>query len=194
MPLHSLFSTIYQHPMLTGVDIEAIQNKHQEVSFSKGDFVLRKDEVARGYLILESGIARSYVIDYEGNDVTTEFFTSGEIIVQELSLFKHLPSAENIVALTDCKGWHIGFEDFQMLYHSIGGYSEWGRLFMTEKLFKVKKRSLEMITLSAKDRYLQFIKEKPEIIQSVPLKYIASYLGITDTSLSRIRKEIFVGQ
>ncbi|GIZ15086.1 hypothetical protein [Capnocytophaga catalasegens] len=74
--------------------------------------------------------------------------------MQELSLFKHLPSAENIVTQTDCVTWYIDFKDFQELYHSIGGYSEWGRLFMTEKFFQVKKRSLEMITLPAKERYL----------------------------------------
>ncbi len=70
------------------------------------------------------------------------------------------------------------------------GYSEWGRLFMTEKLFEAKKRSLEMITLPAKERYMQFIKEKPSAIKHAPLKHIATYLGITDTSLSRIRKEM----
>ena len=54
-------------------------------------------------------------------------FCEGEIIVQELSLFKHLPSAENIQALTDCEGWHIDYDRFQELYHSLKGYSEWGR-------------------------------------------------------------------
>ncbi|MDO5106255.1 MAG: cyclic nucleotide-binding protein, partial [Capnocytophaga sp.] len=72
----------------------------------------------------------------------------------------------------------------------IAGFSEWGRLFMTEKLFQTQRRSLEMITLPAKDRYLQFLKEKPQVLQNVALKHIATYLGITDTSLSRIRKEI----
>ena len=186
------FSKIYRHPLISENDLKKIINAHHKIKFSKGDFILRKNEIARGYLILESGIVRSYIIDYKGNDITTDFFCTGEIIVQELSLFKHLPSAEDIVALTDCQAWHIGFEDFQTLYHSIGGYSEWGRLFMTEKLFQIKKRSLEMITLPAKERYLQFLKEKPEIVKSVPLKYIASFLGITDTSLSRIRKEILL--
>jgi len=164
---HNLFQNIYKHPLIGAQELQQIQKAHQPIAFRKGDFILRKDEIARGYLILQRGVARAFVYDYEGNDITTDFFCEGEIIVQELSLFKHLPSAENIQALT-----------------------EWGRLFMTEKLFEAKKRSLEMITLPAKERYMQFIKEKPSAIKYAPLKHIATYLGITDTSLSRIRKEV----
>lgn len=188
--IQKLFSDIYKHHLLTTDDLEKIQKAHRQVCFQKGDFILRKDETARGYFILENGVARSYVYDYEGKDITTDFFCRGDIIVQETSLFKHLPSAENIQALTDCTAQRIDYEEFQELYHSIKGYSEWGRLFMTEKLFQVKQRTLEMITLSAQDRYLQLLKEKPQVMQYSPLKHIASYLGITDTSLSRIRKEI----
>lgn len=188
--IQKLFSDLYKHPLLTADDLEKIQKAHRQVCFQKGDFILRKDETARGYFILENGVARSYVYDYDGKDITTDFFCEGDIIVQETSLFKHLPSAENIQTLTDCTLQRIDYEEFQELYHSIKGYSEWGRLFMTEKLFQVKQRTLEMIILSAQDRYLQLLKEKPQVMQYSPLKHIASYLGITDTSLSRIRKEI----
>ena len=187
---HNLFQNIYKHPLIGAQELQQIQKAHQPIAFRKGDFILCKDEIARGYLILQTGVARAFVYDYEGNDITTDFFCEGEIIVQELSLFKHLPSAENIQALTDCEGWHIDYDHFQELYHSLKGYSEWGRLFMTEKLFEAKKRSLEMITLPAKERYIQFIKKKPSAIKYAPLKHIATYLGITDTSLSRIRKEV----
>lgn len=188
--IQKLFSDLYKHPLLTADDLEKIPKAHRQVCFQKGDFILRKDETARGYFILENGVARSYVYDYDGKDITTDFFCEGDIIVQETSLFKHLPSAENIQTLTDCTLQRIDYEEFQELYHSIKGYSEWGRLFMTEKLFQVKQRTLEMIILSAQDRYLQLLKEKPQVMQYSPLKHIASYLGITDTSLSRIRKEI----
>ena len=107
-----------------------------------------------------------------------------------LSLFQRTPAQENIQALTDCVGWQISYDDFQELFHSIAGLSEWGRYWMTGKLFQSKQRSLEIITTSAKDRYENLIKEKPQVILQSPLKYIASYLGITDTSFSRIRKEI----
>lgn len=188
--IESFFSKIYANSLITAEDLGKIQKAHQKIHYKKGDFILRKDETARGYLILQSGVARAYVYDFEGKDITTDFFCDGEIIVQELSLFKHLPSAENIQTLTDCTAWYIDYPSFQELYHSIKGYSEWGRLFMTEKLYQVKRRTLEMITLSAHDRYRQLLREKPQVLQKSPLKHIATYLGITDTSLSRIRKEI----
>lgn len=118
---HNLFQNIYKHPLIGAQELQQIQKAHQPVAFRKGDFILRKNEIARGYLILQIGVARAFVYDYEGNDITTDFFCEGEIIVQELSLFKHLPSAA---------------------------------------------------------------------IKHAPLKHIATYLGITDTSLSRIRKEM----
>jgi DNA-binding MarR family transcriptional regulator len=64
---------------------------------------------------------------------------------------------------------------------------------MSEQLFVSKIRSVEMITENASHRYLKLIKEKPQVIRQAPLKQIASYLGITDTSLSRIRKELSKG-
>lgn len=184
------FSQIYSHPLISVNDLKTIKAKHKKVNFKKGDFVLKKGQTSRSYLAIEKGIARCFVNDYNGNDITTDFFRDNEFIINELSLFMQEQSAENIIALTDCICWEIFYDDFQNLYHSIPGFSEWGRMFMTEKLFNYKKRTLEMITLPAKERYLQFMRNNPIIIQNVPLKYIASYLGITDTSLSRIRKEI----
>jgi CRP-like cAMP-binding protein len=132
----------------------------------------------------------SFAYDYNGNDITTDFFCNYDIVIEVLSLFQRIPTTENIQALTDCDCWKLDFDVFQELYHSIPGFSEWGRLWMTNSLFQFKQRSVEMVTISAKERYLQLIKEKPQVILQSPLKNIASYLGITDTSFSRIRKEI----
>ena len=96
--MHNLFQNIYKHPLIGAQELQQIQKAHQPIAFRKGDFILRKDEIARGYLILQTGVARAFVYDYEGKDISTDFFCEGEIIVQELSLFKHLPSAENILS------------------------------------------------------------------------------------------------
>jgi hypothetical protein len=76
------------------------------------------------------------------------------------------------------------------LYHTIPAFNEWGRAWMTYALHINKKRFIDMVSLSASERYHNLISTKPQIIKQAALKYIASYLGITDTSLSRIRKEI----
>lgn len=77
-------------------------------------------------MIMESGLMRSFAYDYKGNDITTDFFCNHEIIIDVLSLFKRIPTSENIQALTDCECWQIDFEIFQELFHSISGFSEWG--------------------------------------------------------------------
>ena len=185
-----LLSQVYQHPLINHQELDNIIEAHQKVNLKKGDYILKEGETANEYLILESGLIRSFAHDYNGNDITTDFFCNYDVVIEVLSLFQRTPTKENIQALTDCVCWKIDFNIFQELYHSIGGFSEWGRLWMTGKLFQFKQRSLEIITTSAKDRYEALIKEKPQVVLQSPLKYIASYLGITDTSFSRIRKEI----
>jgi len=187
---NQLLHQVYQHPLISSEMLEKIINAHRKITLKKGEFVLKKGETANSYLVLENGLMRSFAYDYNGNDITTDFFSDCELVIEVLSLFQRIPSEENIQAITDCVCWKIDFETFQELYHSIPGFSEWGRLWMTGKLFQFKQRSLEIITTSAKDRYENLMKEKPQIVLHSPLKHIASYLGITNTSFSRIRKEI----
>lgn len=187
---NELLSQVYLHPLINQAELQKIIDAHYKISFKKGEIVLKKGEISNGYILLESGLMRSFAYDYNNNDITTDFYSKHEIVIEVLSLFQRIPSQETIQALTDCEGWMIDFDVFQELYHSIGGFSEWGRLWMTNRLFHFKLRSVEMVTISAKDRYLQLIKEKPDVVLQSPLKHIAGYLGITDSSFSRIRKEI----
>ena len=187
---NELLSQVYDHPLIDANELYDLINAHNKVTFKKGDFILKQGDVADGYMILASGLMRSYAYDYNGNDITTNFFSNYDIVIEVLSLFQRIPTTENIQALTDCECWKLDFDVFQELYHSIPGFSEWGRLWMKNRLFHFKQRSVKMVTISAKERYLQLIKEKPQLILQSPLKNIASYLGITDTSFSRIRKDI----
>ena len=92
--------------------------------------------------------------------------------------------------MNDCVCWKINFEVFQEFYHTIPNFSEWGRARMSNELFNFKQRSVSIITDSATDRYQNLIKSKPQVILQAPSKCIATYLGVTNYSLSRIRKEI----
>jgi CRP/FNR family transcriptional regulator, anaerobic regulatory protein len=181
---------IYEHPELNNHEIKTICKAHEKVYFNKGDYLLREGQIADEYFCLENGLIRSFAVSSEGKEVTTRFISPNEIVIEVASLFLRIPTKENIRALTDCVCWRISLENFQHLFDSIHGFSEWGRTWMSGELFKIKERSLSMITDSATDRYLELQREHPEIILQAPLKYIASYLGITDTSLSRIRKDL----
>ncbi len=188
--MQDIFKEVYQHFLLSEADIENIKSCHEKVSFKKGEFLLKEDEIADEYYLLEKGLVRAFVLDFDNNEITTEFFCENEIVIVPSSLFQRMASKENLQTLTDCTLWKIDFGKFQELFHSIEGMREWGRAWFTFQLFTMKQRSLEMITETAKNRYLKLMKDKPEILLNAPLKQIATFLGITDTSLSRIRKEI----
>lgn len=186
----SFFENIYQHPSLKQEDYSQLIAAHTKVAFQKGEFVLQEGQTSNAYYLVESGLFRSYVIDYKGNEITTGFFGANEILIEVASIFLRQPTKEYIQAITPAQAWKIDFHVFQTLFAQIPGFTEWGRTWMSNQLFSAKQRSIHMHTQSASQRYLSLIEDKPQLIQEVPLKYIASYLGVTDTSLSRIRKEV----
>ncbi|TDX86770.1 Crp/Fnr family transcriptional regulator [Epilithonimonas xixisoli] len=188
-----ILKNIYQHPAFSEEDLKLIFEKHEKMFFKKGEFFLKENEVSNEYFVLESGVARSFVFDVNNNDITINFFTESDIVIEASSIFQRIPSMENIQAETDCVAWKIDYDDFQNLFLTIPALAEWGRAWMSYQLFYLKQKSVEVITKSATERYLDLIKAKPEVLKFAPLKNIASFLGITDTSLSRIRKEIIKG-
>lgn len=181
---------LYINAKLKAHETKAICDSYERVEIKKGTFLLKEGEIANQYYILESGLIRSFVNDYQGNDITTNFFALNEIVIEVASLFQRVPTKENIQAVTDCICWKIDFKTFQTFFNNIEGFREWGRSYLSQSLFYFKQKSISLITDSATERYLALIKEKPEVFKFAPLKHIATYLGITDTSLSRIRKEI----
>jgi CRP-like cAMP-binding protein len=175
---------------MTTEEKETAISKFKPIQFEKNSFLLQEGRTANHYWFIQSGFVRSYVIDTEGNDITTNFYSVGDIVIDWPSFFLRNPTRENIQALSDCVAWQLDFETFQELFHSIKNFREQGRTTLVGSYFALKRHTISMIADQAKDRYLRLLKEKPHIVQNVSLKYIASFLGVTDTSLSRIRKEI----
>jgi CRP-like cAMP-binding protein len=170
-------------------DLEIILRQYERIEFDKNEFLIQEGTTANFYYFLESGFARSYVMDLEGNDISTKFFSSTDIVIDWHSYFLKTKCRENVQAITTCIAWKITFENFMKLF-AIESFREVGRTRLVNNYFELKNHSVSIIADPAKDRYLNLLKTKPDIVQNVPLKQIATYLGITDTSLSRIRKEI----
>ncbi|SEW53474.1 Crp/Fnr family transcriptional regulator [Chitinophaga arvensicola] len=187
------FDIIYQHPLLKKEDYKEIGKAHTRIAFRQGAMPLEIGKTAKEFYLIENGLFRSFLYDYNGNETTTEFYCANEILIESFSLFQRIPSRENFQAITDAVVWKIEYDSFQALLQKTEAFREWGRTWATSELFSMKQRSINILTMNATDRYLQLINERPQITQQSPLKYIASYLGITDTSLSRIRKEIAAG-
>jgi len=156
---------------------------------AKGEYVLKAGQMSNEYIFMERGFLRAFAYDVEGNDITTAFYTGNEVMFEVSSYFSRTQFKENIQALTDCSGWFVTYPEFNALFHSMPEFREFGRSVLVKGYAALKNRTLGMITETAEERYATLLKTNPEILQNAPLKTIATYLGITDTSLSRIRKE-----
>jgi CRP-like cAMP-binding protein len=175
-------------PMSTG-KAEQLVEKFKAGKTVRNGYLLKEGVVCNESHFIDEGTMRSYTYDIEGNEVTTAFYSKKMQGSDLVSFFKRIPSKESIQALTDCETWYITYEDMQANFHAIPEFREFGRLNIINHYGILKQRMLSMLQETAEQRYGALINSNPEILQNAPLKYIASYLGITDTSLSRIRKE-----
>lgn len=165
-----------------------ITSHFEDRKFLKNEFFLREGKVS-DLLYLAEGLMRAYTFDLKGNEVTTNFFSKNRQVFDHASFFLQTPSEENIQAVTDCIGYSITFERMNSIFHTIPEFREYGRRMLVKELVSFKKRTLAVINKSAEQRYEDLIKDDKAIFQFVQLKHIASYLGVTNSSLSRIRRE-----
>jgi CRP-like cAMP-binding protein len=168
---------------------EEIANTFAPKEIKKNNFLFKEGKVCDEYFFLENGFIRTFANDIEGNEVTTNFYSSGQVVFEVSSFFNRTISKENFQAIVDCQGWYITYEQLNNLFHSMHDFRDFGRSILVKGFSSLKIRMLSMITETAELRYDTLLKTNPEIFQQATLKHIASYLGITDTSLSRIRKE-----
>jgi len=157
--------------------------------FEKNALLLKQGRLCNEYYFLEKGYVRAFTFDLEGNDITTAFYSSDSIVCELYSFFKREPSKETIQALSDCKGWYITFDELQYIFHAMPEFREFGRTILINAIASLKQRMFSGLHETAEERYNSLLQSSPDIFQYAALKNIASYLGITDTSLSRIRKE-----
>jgi CRP-like cAMP-binding protein len=195
MPSHDItalvrfFQSVY--PSTDAMATEMAQH-FSPVQVKRGELFLEAGARSNVYFFLEQGFMRSYLYDTEGTEVTTNLYSSGNVVLEVASFFLRTPSQENFQAVTDCTGWTLTFDELNGLFHALPAFRETGRAILVRALVAMKLRTLSMINQTAEQRYTTMLTSNPEIFRHVPLKYIASYLGITDTSLSRIRKEFAV--
>ena len=166
-----------------------ISEHFEEKAYLKNDFFLKEGLINNEYMFLSEGFMRAFTFDTDGNEVTTYFYPKNRVVFEASSFFMRTISTENIQAVTNCKGYVITFEKLNMLFHSVPEFREFGRAMLVKEFVAYKQRTLAMINKSAEERYANLISTNKEIFQNAQLKHIASFLGMTDTSLSRIRKE-----
>jgi CRP-like cAMP-binding protein len=175
---------------ITAASAEHIASRFTQVSYPKGAFFLREGRVSNEYLFLEQGYLRAFAYDTEGADTSTAFYGPGQVVFEVSSFFTRTQAKENIQTLTDCSGWAVSYDGLNALFHGLPEFREFGRHILVTGFAALKSRMLAMITETAEERYASLLMHNPELLQHAALKHIATYLGITDTSLSRIRKDL----
>ena len=173
---------------VTQTALDTIAEHFDELRFYKNEYLLKQGQVSNYYYLAE-GFVRAFTFDTDGNEITTFFYPQGRVAFEAASFFLRQPSTENLQAITDCKVFATNFEKLNTLFHSVPEFREFGRAMLVKEFVAYKQRTLSMINKTAEERYNKLVTDHSEILQHAPLKHIASYLGMTDTSLSRIRKE-----
>ena len=117
--------SIFAEPSFRPEEVIKVLEQYKRMEFAKNDFLVREGSIGNYYYFLESGFARSYAIDLEGNDITTKFFGPKDIVIDWHSYFLKKPTRENIQAITPCIAWKITFEDFMKLLSHRGLPRNW---------------------------------------------------------------------
>jgi CRP-like cAMP-binding protein len=164
-------------------------SKLKRQNFPKNALLLEKGQIENYLSFVEKGAVR-YYIPGESNDITLEFTFENDFIGAYDSFLTRKPSAYNVVTITPTVLWRLTYDDAQTIYRETENGNLIGRLASEALFLEKSKRELSLLTDSAEQRYLNLFKEQPAIIKNIPLRHIASYIGITPQALSRIRKRI----
>ena len=174
---------------LSKAAVEKISAYTSAVNYPKGFVLIHADKIESNFYILESGIARAYS-DGENQQITFWFGQSGSILFSFNSYINNKPGYENIELLEDSVLIQINTRDLFSLYNDNLEIANWGRKIVEQELIATERRLIDRSFKGAAERYEDFLTQSPELIIRVALKHIASYLGVTQVTLSRIRAAV----
>ena len=167
----------------------ALQNISLNKHYKKGDLLLQQNEICSKSYLLINGIARKYYLN-DGKEITTELYFENDLAISFDSYTLQQPSKEFIEALTDVTISVISYQTFQKAKKNFPKLLTLDLMLTEYYGMWVENRLFQFHTMTATQRYLDILTKSPHIIQSVPLTIIASYLGISLETLSRIRAKI----
>ena len=178
-----------KYQAFTEQDWHMVSSKLALKQFPKKTLLLEKGETENYVSFIESGIVR-YYIPRENNDITFEITFENEFMGAYDSFLTRLPSIYNVETITPATLWRLTYDDIQTIYRETEMGNTISRLAAEALFLEKSKRELALLTLTPEHQYLNLFTEQPDLIKKIPLKYIASYIGITPQALSRIRKRI----
>lgn len=159
------------------------------VVFDKKDLLTRNGEVEHYVYFILSGIVRHFFV-WDEREVCLDFGFEKNLVSSYVSFVSQKPSDISIQALTTVKAFRIHYHHVEAMYAMSKRHEHFGRL-IAERLFAHRlQREMILLSMSAEEKYRHLLSERPDLIRKIPVKDIASYLGIHPESLSRIRSKI----
>jgi CRP-like cAMP-binding protein len=189
--------SILRHYLATFHDFSAQEWQQIETAFvlktyPKGEFLLQPGQVDRYIWFLERGVLRVFEEIEDGGEQTFYFVSTGQFAADIESFTEQRGSVVSLQAVTSCQILTISYDSFQQLAQQVPVWSKTIQRIVEKALLeKVQKRS-RLLYEDARTRYQRLVVEQPEVAQQAPLGMIASYLGITLSSLSRLRKQLAI--
>jgi len=188
--METLINYLLQFGNLNKQQIDLIKSKVVFKEIKKGEYYHEAGKIPREVIFLTEGIMRVCYYNNKGDEVTKYFIDENNFLADINSYNQEIPSTEYVQAVTDCSYFVLSKEAMKELSMTIIVWDEIISKITSKGLTeKVNKISI-MMAEDATERYLNFFKNFPGLANRIPLSYLASYLGITQSSLSRIRKNI----
>lgn len=159
----------------------------KEIVFKKGNYILKEGTVERYFYFVVDGVQRAYAIKPNGEEVSVGFTYKGEFTGGFDSFMSGKPAIFSLQALEDSHLVRIHVDDLNLMFDKYHAVERWGRLFNARILIGMAVRQVETRSFSAEERFERLIQDSPHILQLVPQKYLASYLGMTAETFSRMR-------
>lgn len=186
--LPALKSFFTRYVSLTDLEWNLIQAHWHLRTFEPNEYLRHTGEVEHNLYFLVEGVHRLFFLDKNENEICVGFAYAPGVSGVPDSFMQQTPSHYSLQALTAGSMLAIAFADWNALYDLAPVLDRWGRLFLTDILVGRSKRERELMAYTAEERYTRLLHESPHVFQLVPQKHLASYLGMTPETFSRMRR------
>lgn len=175
---------------LSDADWHYFSSRLTQESFPKKTLILRAGQTENHLSFIAEGLVRFFIPGDEENDVTFSFSFAGDFVSAYDSFLTRQPSIYHVETLTDTVLLRISHADLQDIYQHTAAGNIIGRHAGEDLYLTLLRREISLLRESAEERYRKLLTDQPKLIREIPLKYIASWIGVTPQALSRIRKRI----
>lgn len=187
-----LFDSIHEVVSLTDEEWEECKNNFRPKRMLKRQFLLQEGDVCRELAFVEKGALYSYTVDSSGNKHVIRFAFDGWWMANLHSFFTGKPTRLNIEVLENSELLMLDRKNHEKLLEEIPTYERYHRIIVQNAYVALQQRVENALGLTAEEKYARLIEQNPEFMNRVPLNLVASYLGMSPETLSRVRGN-FVG-